>query len=123
MADTIKLFLSILLLASVTVSFGQTGPGGVGNSSTNVLWLSADSQVFSDAGVTPAANTNNVGQWNDRSGNGRNAAHATVAERPNYQTGVLNGLPVIRFTAANGDRLLSTSVSSGNAASVWAVAS
>ena len=118
-----KLLSTGLLFLCLNYSWAQTGPGGVGNASTNVLWLSADNAVYSDAGVTPAANNNNVAQWNDRSGNGRNASHATVGERPNYQTGVLNGLPVIRFTAANGDRLLSANVTSGNTASVFAVAS
>lgn len=118
-----KLLSVGFLFLCLNYSWAQTGPGGVGNASTNVLWLSADSAVYSDAGVTLAANTNNVAQWNDRSGNGRNASHATAGERPNYQTGVLNGLPVIRFSASNGDRLLSTNVTSGNVASVFAVAS
>lgn len=116
------LFVGFFFLC-LNYSWAQTGPGGVGNAGNNVLWLSADSAVYSDAGVTPAANSNNVAQWNDRSGNARNASHATAGERPNYQTGVLNGLPVIRFNAANGDRLLSTNVTAGNAASIFAVAS
>ena len=118
-----KLLSAGFLFLCLNYSWAQTGPGGVGNASTNVLWLSADNAVYSNAGITPAANTHNVAQWNDRSGNGRNASHATAGERPNYQTGVLNGLPVIRFTAANGDRLLSTNVATGNTASVFAVAS
>lgn len=118
-----RFLLAGFLVFFLNCSWAQTGPGGVGNAGNNVLWLSADNAVYSDGGVTPAVNNNNVGQWNDRSGNGRNASHGTVAERPNYQTGVLNGLPVIRFTAANGDRLLSPNVTSGNAASIWAVAS
>jgi hypothetical protein len=107
----------------LNLSWAQTGPGGVGNASSNVLWLSADNAVFSDAGITPAANNGNVAQWNDRSGNGRNASHGTSGERPDYQTAVLNGLPVIRFTAASGDRLLSTNITTGNTASVFAVVS
>lgn len=117
--------LRCIIFVSVTILSGignaQTGPGGVGNSSTNVLWLSADRGVYSDAGVTPAATTNNVRQWNDRSGNGRNAIQATTAERPNYVTGVLNGQPVLRYTAANNDRMLSTGLSTANVASVFVV--
>jgi hypothetical protein len=100
----------------------QTGPGGVGDAATNVLWLSADYGVYSDAGTTPAANGNNAQQWNDRSGNGKHAVESNSANRPNYQTGQLNGLPVIRYTAANGDRLLSSGVAVSNTASVWVVA-
>lgn len=101
----------------------QTGPGGVFNTTSNVLWLSADVNVYSNAGTILATNTNNVQQWNDRSGNGRNAIQATAANRPNYYTGIWNGLPVIRFTASAPDALLSTGVTTGNEASVWAVAS
>lgn len=102
----------------------QTGPGGVGNSANNVLWLSADYGVYSNtAGTTPASDGNTVGVWNDRSGNGKNATHGTTAERPGYETNIVNGQPVIRFNAGNGDRLLSTGVSTDNVASVWAVAS
>jgi hypothetical protein len=118
-----RALLTGILVLLLHTAWAQTGPGGVGNSTNNVLWLSADHAVYVDGGITPATNNNNVGQWNDRSGNGRHAAHAVTGERPNFQTGVLNGLPVIRFTAASNDRLLSTGVSTGDAASIWAVAS
>lgn len=101
--------------------FCQTGPGGVGSSTNNVLWLKANEGVYSDGGTTLAASGEDVQQWNDQSGNSKDAVQSTAAYRPNYQIGVLNNFPVIRFTAANADRLLSTMVSSGHAASVWAV--
>lgn len=104
------------------LSVGQTGPGGVGNSTNNALWLSAENGVFNNAGTTPAANTENVQQWNDRSGNGRHATQATAGNRPNLQTNVLNGYPVVRYTAANNDRMLSTGLSTADHASVWVVA-
>lgn len=120
-----SLFATILTALLAVEAWGQvpTGPGGVGNSTTNVLWLSGDFGVYSNAGTMPAANGNDVQQWNDRSGNGRHATQATLSLRPNYTTGVLNGRPILRFTAANGDRILSTGVGTGNAASIWAVAS
>lgn len=77
--------------------------------------------MYSDGGTTPATLGEDVQQWNDQSGNGKHAVQATVENRPAYQTEVLNSFPVIRFTAANADRLLSTTVSPGNTASVWAV--
>jgi hypothetical protein len=41
------------------------GPGGV---NTNIgLWLRADREVFSDAGTTPALDTESIEQWNDQS--------------------------------------------------------
>lgn len=97
----------------------QTGPGGVGNSTTNVLWLSADNGVYSNAGTTLATNGQNARQWNDRSGNGRNATQGTSAERPNYFTGAINGYPAVRYTAGNNDRMLSTGLSTANEASVF----
>lgn len=50
------------------------GPGGV---NTNIgLWLRADLEVFSDAGVTVAADNGDVQQWNDQSSPATNASEA-----------------------------------------------
>lgn len=99
----------------------QTGPGGVGTSATNVLWLSADNGVYNNAGTTLASSTDNVQQWNDRSGNSKNASQVVAANRPNYITSVINSLPVLRFSAGN-DHIIAASVNTANVASVWAVA-
>lgn len=100
----------------------QTGPGGVGNSGSNVLWLMANSAVFSDAGTTPAVNGSNVQQWNDVSGNGLTTSQGTLARRPNYITNVLNALPVLRYSSTNNDVLTAVGISTANAASVWVLA-
>lgn len=76
----------------------QTGPGGVGNATNNNLWLKADVATFSDAGVTPANHTDPIRQWNDQSGNGRNATQGTVANRPLYHLNAANGIPGLRYT-------------------------
>ncbi len=112
-----------LLFVSTSIVNAQTGPGGVGDATNNVLWLDANHMVFSDAGVTPATNNANVRQWNDKSGNGKNAVQATVGNRPNYIENAINGYPAIRYTKANNDRLVSSGVSNTNRASVWFVAS
>lgn len=115
--------IRFLLLASnalvLVASYAQTGPGGVGNSTSNVLWLSADNRVYSNAGTVPATNSQNVQQWNDRSGNGRHAAQATAGNRPNYFTGAINGYPVLRYIAGNNDRMLSSGLSTANVASAF----
>ena len=116
-----RLFVPLCVLVT-SIAAAQTGPAGVGTSATNVLWLSADSGVYSNAGTMLAAGGANVQQWNDRSGNGRHAIENTVGNRPNYQTNVLNSKPVIRFTAANNDRLVSTGLTSADRASLWVVA-
>ena len=115
-----SIVLSALL--AFRMSSAQTGPGGVGNASNNVLWLSADHGVYSNSGTTPAINGQNVQQWNDRSGNGRHATQTTTANRPNHHVNVLNGHPVVRYTAANNDRMMSTGLASAERASVWVVA-
>ncbi|EMY81213.1 peptidase M14 carboxypeptidase A [Psychroflexus gondwanensis ACAM 44] len=92
-----SLLTTLLLLVSLVV-FSQTGPGGVGNSSTNQMWLSGDFGTFSDNGTTPAnLDGNRVRQWNDRSGNNRNAI-ATNASRPIFEDDAANGKPGLRFT-------------------------
>lgn len=60
-----------------------------------VLWLDA-----SDASTVTLDGSNNVSQWNDKSGNARHATQATVLTRPNYVTAAQNGLNAIRTTAA-----------------------
>ncbi|MFO7258263.1 MAG: T9SS type A sorting domain-containing protein [Bacteroidota bacterium] len=115
------LAIGLVVLGHIPV-FAQTGPGGVGNSLNNVLWLSADYGVYTDAGLTPASDGNDVRQWNDRSGNNKHAVEVNAGNRPNYETNALNGFPVLRFNAGNDERLLSSGVTTGNNASVWVVA-
>jgi hypothetical protein len=73
------------------------------------VWLKSDTQVYSDAGVTPAAADATVQQWNDQSGNSRNVLQATAGSRPQNKTNVLNGYPVIRFA---GDFMKSSAFAS-----------
>lgn len=83
---------SIFLLAGYCV-FAQTGPGGVGNTTTNMLWLSADNGVnLLGASVT---------SWNDRSGGINNAASPSVLARPTLINSALNGYPIITFDGVN----------------------
>jgi hypothetical protein len=126
LAASMRILLTCLAFMTGLFCAAQTtGPGGIGTSSTNVLWLRADAGVFSDAGVTPAVTTNDVRQWNDQSGNGKNAAQATVNQQPNYFTNVMNGFPVLRFdgSGTSPDFVTSAGVTTGNGAAVWVVAS
>jgi len=77
---------------------------GVYNSSINwtpaelpnlALWLDA-----ADAS-TITLNGSTVSQWNDKSGNGRNATQATAANQPTYTASGLNGKPVFTFDGIN----------------------
>ena len=81
-------FTFLFLICSNQVS-AQSGPGGVGNSSTNVLWLDAN------YGVT--APTAGVTSWTDRSGAGNTVVQATAALQPLYLTNAINGYPTVFF--------------------------
>jgi hypothetical protein len=96
-------FLILLTLLTCHI-FSQTGPGGVGNSSSNIIWVKADANIYSDAGTTPAISGDNVRQWNDVSGNGLNGFSTVVANQPEYELNVQNGYPGIRV---NGNQFIS----------------
>jgi len=54
------------------------------------LWFRADAGVLTDV--------DGVYQWNDQSGNARNATQATGSAKPALQTDIQNGLPGVYFT-------------------------
>jgi hypothetical protein len=62
---------------------------------STALWLDA-----ADASTVTTV-SGAVSQWNDKSGNGRNAAQSTAGNRPAYESAVQNGLNAVRFTAAS----------------------
>ncbi len=91
--------LGLCLLFPGSMALAQTGPGGVGNSTTNILWLSADHGV-----LTP---TFGVQQWSDRSGNANHAVQSNGLRQPLLATSVMNGYPAVLFDndQTNADRL------------------
>lgn len=96
--------LLTLTLALATCSvFAQTGPGGVGNSSNNVIWL--------DASRLSLNNGDPVSSWTDFSGNGNHFTQATVSRQPVFVTSAVNALPSIYF---NGDYVESSAISALN---------
>jgi hypothetical protein len=74
-------------------SFGYTGPGGVGDSETNIVWLDADQ-------ITGLSNGADLTSWSDVSGNSNDFSESSTFS-PTYQTNVLNGYPVARFGKTN----------------------
>jgi hypothetical protein len=87
---------------SLFFAVSQTGPGGVGNSSSNSIWIDANKLSYS--------NGDDIGVLDDVSGNSNSFTQFTVSKQPNYVTNVVNGLPVIRFDGVSDD-LLSSSIS------------
>ena len=75
------------------------------------MWFDAsDSSTLLDASDNVCTNGAAVKTWSDKSGNGRDATQATVADQPTYQTGVRNGRAVIR---TDGDDQLNISGTAG----------
>ena len=62
------------------------------------MHLKSDTGVFSDAGTTPATDTDAVQEWHDANGNGRKVQNAG-ATKPVYEVvSPLNSLPAISFS-------------------------
>ena len=83
--------LVLAIIACSSTLLAQTGPGGVGTSANNVLWLDAGYGV---SHILGAVNT-----WADRSGNGNHAYLPLTVPlgTPNLQTGAVNGYPALQF--------------------------
>lgn len=82
-------------LVTTTPLHGYTGPGGVGNNTSNVLWVKADE-------ITGIADGNDITTWNDNSGNSNNFSQPDASFKPIYKTNIINGNPVVRFNKTNG---------------------
>ncbi len=93
-----------LLIFSLNIK-AQTGPGGVGSSSNNELWLKSDGNVYEDAGTDLAESGDGVFQWNDSGAFARHIQQTNSADRPEYVTNALNSYPVIRFDSSNSEFL------------------
>ena len=73
--------------------FGWKGPGGVGDVSTNTLWLRADN------GTSTTVDGDFLASWTDQSGNTNSAIQA--GNQPLFKTNVINSKPAIRFDGNN----------------------
>lgn len=89
-----KIFYLSSLLSGIS-AFAQTGPGGVGTSASNILWLKADK-------ITGLADGDKVSSWSDISGNGKNVTQSSIPAQPVYNTGQVNGFPAIYFSGTSG---------------------
>ena len=94
---TLSVFLTCILC--YLCGFAQTGPGGVGSTASNILWLKTDV-------ITGLNDGDAVTTWSDNSGNGYNLTQSTAAYKPTYETGEINGKPIIRFNSSSTDDYL-----------------
>ncbi len=69
--------------------------------SSLAIWIRADVGCYTDAAKTiPCVNNDAVYTWADQKG-GYDFIQSTLANRPSYRAGVVNGLPALMFNATN----------------------
>lgn len=100
-----NLFTFALIISSLAL-IAQTGPGGVGNATNNVIWL--------DAAQISANNGDPVSAWPDKSGNGNNFTQGSPTRQPTYVRTSVNANPIVDF---NGDFMDANSISALNTSS------
>ena len=95
--DPSRLFLATIVFSILfsAVLSAQTGPAGVGSSTSNILWLRSED-------ITSLVDDDDISSWSDASGNGNDVSQPTSTLTPVYKTGILNGFPVVRFEKTNG---------------------
>ncbi len=98
-----KIILSISFFVFIISSFAQTGPAGVGSSTSNILWNRSED-------LSSLNNGDRISTWSDNSGNNNDLSQDTTLFKPEYVTGQQNGFPVVRFNQ-NLNRLIKTSFS------------
>jgi hypothetical protein len=86
-----KIYTLALGLFSIALLSAQTGPGGVGNSTNNVIWLDGD--------IVTIASNPNIGTWPDQSGNGNNFTQSNTSKQPSRVT--YYGHNALRFDGAD----------------------
>ena len=110
--------IKIRAAGTATITASQIGDSGY-NAATNVtqtvtvgyynlqsdsfpglrLWVDGNN-LDGDTTEDIVANGSNVTQWIDRSGNNNHPGQGTNANKPTYAENALNGMGVVRFTAA-----------------------
>ena len=89
-----KIILPLIIILAQSIT-AQTGPGGVGNSTNNIMWLSADSLP------NTLSNTDPISSWNDISGNSTVVTQGTAASQPTFVESGINGYPTVNFDGTN----------------------
>jgi hypothetical protein len=88
-------YLITLAILLCYPALSQTGPGGIGNTSDNILWLRAQD-------LSALASGDTVFSWTDTSGNVNHLSQPVGAFTAEYQTSQVNGFPLVRFNKVNG---------------------
>lgn len=80
-------------------AFGGGGGADPDEIANLYTWLKSDAGAYKDAGSTLAVNNDTVQEWHDQSPSGFIFSQSNSGRRPDYKTGIVNGLPVLRFDA------------------------
>jgi len=91
MKKTLQLVFITLI---VNTSFAQTGPGGVGDDTNNVLWLRSNDLSLNDG--------DDITTWSDFTTNSNDVSQSDTNFKPVFKTNIINGYPVVRFNKSNG---------------------
>ena len=83
----------LTLFLSPTIIFSQIGPGGIGNSSDNLVWLDANRLSLPDNSA--------ISSWTDFSGNNNHAIQASSSRQPLFKTSLINGISAVDFDGSN----------------------
>ncbi|MEP1096565.1 MAG: T9SS type A sorting domain-containing protein [Cyclobacteriaceae bacterium] len=96
----VQILLGAAFLVLSTIGFSQSGPGGVGTSSNNVIWLDASTLSLADGA--------DVSSWVDISGNSVSfgASADAGSSFPDYLLDGGAGFPVLDFNDGNEERLI-----------------
>ncbi|MFD1551137.1 hypothetical protein DNU06_03935 [Putridiphycobacter roseus] len=95
------IFISLVLFFADSGS-SQTGPGGVGNSTNNGLWLKADDIL--------QLNNTAVSLWTDFSGNNNDAKQNSTTTQPIFLTSSsINGMPIVRLDGIDDEMAVADS--------------
>lgn len=100
-----RVILNLLVAAAFlghATGNAQTGPGGVGSSSTMAFWLDANQLALSNGSA--------VETWDDESGNNNPFTQSTATRRPIFTSNAINGNPAVRFDGTD-DYLISDAIS------------
>ncbi len=109
--------LSASAVASLYTYFlakwGSLATSALPNTITGLqLWLQADA-------ITGLNDADPVASWTDSSGNSHPGTQATAGFKPLYKTGILNGLPIVRFD--NTDDRMTTGLTVSGAVTAFVV--
>jgi hypothetical protein len=96
------------------------GPADISN--LTGWWDASDASTLLAADNSAASAGGSVATMNDKSGSGRHFGTTSASERPIRQTGVKNGLDVLRFDGSNDNMAIGSAVVNAAASTVFVVA-